>query len=719
MSLISISSGARSVKGGHRRFPLHFLLSSALLLALEIILRISAETGPFFNGFSGLVFTALSVGCLISLLAAIPRSPNAGRAILIVLCELFTIWFLIAYFTDDAYGVFMPPAMIVSEAGNVVGGFSSTLLSVVTKGFPIILLYHVPVILLLFLRKKLVRESRGTAFQLALLLAGVLLFGLLASLCDKAGERSKAKYTYAYSYDSCVRYFGVVTGLELELRNGIFGVPESNIVFDLPEKAAAKETPAAKAEEAVKEVPSAKAVKVPEEAFDGKDAPVGESPEDTALEVPEEAVEYGENAIDVDFEAMEGKVSSIVARLNEYIESVEPTKKNKYTGLFEGKNLILISAESFSRECIDENITPMLYRMANRGIVFEEFYQPSWGGSTSTGEYSWIMGLKPSCPDAMFHIYGKYMPFTMGNQLKKLGYSSHAYHDGTVDYYSRNTTHTLFGYDEYIAIGNGMEEGIDITLWPESDREMMEFTLPKYIGEEHFSVYYMSVSGHFSYYREYNSMADKNYDVYADMDVGEPVKCYLAANYELELAMEYLVEELEKAGKADDTVIAICPDHYPYGLEDSVAWDTGRNYLYELYGVDEMNNQTREHSIAIIWSGCLEDLDEPIRVTGPSYSLDLLPTLSNLFGLEYDSRMLTGRDVLSDAEPLVIWLDGSWKTDVGYFDSIRQTFTPNEAGVEVDQEYIDLHEQIVRNKVLFANNAIECDYYRMVLGGGT
>ena len=210
-------------------------------------------------------------------------------------------------------------------------------------------------------------------------------------------------------------------------------------------------------------------------------------------------------------------------------------------------------------------------------------------------------------------------------------------------------------------------------------------------------------------------MADKNYDIYADMDVGEPVKCYLAANYELELAMEYLVEELEKAGKANDTVIAICPDHYPYGLEDSVAWDTGKNYLYELYGVDEMNNMTKEHSVAIIWSGCLEDLEDPIRVTEPSYSLDLLPTLSNLFGVEYDSRMLTGRDVLSDAEPLVIWLDRSWKTDVGYFDSIKQQFTPTEEGAEVSQEYIDQINQIVRNKLLFAENAIDCDFYGAVL----
>ena len=92
-----------------------------------------------------MALTALSVGCLVTLLSTLPRSAKIGRTILLILCELFTVWFLIAYFTENAYQVFMPPAMIVSEAGNVVGGFSGTVLTVLIHGAPIIFLYHIPV----------------------------------------------------------------------------------------------------------------------------------------------------------------------------------------------------------------------------------------------------------------------------------------------------------------------------------------------------------------------------------------------------------------------------------------------------------------------------------------------------------------------------------------------------------------------------------------------
>lgn len=98
--------------------------------------------------------------------------------------------------------------------------------------------------------------------------------------------------------------------------------------------------------------------------------------------------------MDIDFAAHETSNTKL-SSLNEYVQRVEPTQKNKYTGLFNGKNLILITAEAFSKEVIDPERTPTLYRLATQGIVFEDFYQPAWGGSTSTGEYSFLTGLAP------------------------------------------------------------------------------------------------------------------------------------------------------------------------------------------------------------------------------------------------------------------------------------------------------------------------------------
>ena len=114
----------------------------------------------------------------------------------------------------------------------------------------------------------------------------------------------------------------------------------------------------------------------------------------------------------------------------------------------------------------------------------------------------------------------------------------------------------------------------------------------------------------------------------------------------------------------------------------------------------------RDYSALIIWSGCLEG--QNIVVDTPVYSLDILPTLSNLFGVEYDSRLLVGRDVFSDAEPLVLWPNYSWKTDKGTY--LSGVFTPAE-GVQVEDGYADRISAIVRNKITYSKSVAEKDYF--------
>ena len=97
-------------------------------------------------------------------------------------------------------------------------------------------------------------------------------------------------------------------------------------------------------------------------------------------------------------------------------------------------------------------------------------------------------------------------------------------------------------------------------------------------------------------------------------------------------------------------------------------------------------------------------------IEDPVYSLDILPTLSNLFGVEYDSRLIVGRDVFSDAEPIVLWYDYTWKTDKGSYDSSNRTFTPAE-GVEVDEAYVQRIKDIVYNKIYYSREVQNTDYF--------
>ena len=97
-----------------------------------------------------------------------------------------------------------------------------------------------------------------------------------------------------------------------------------------------------------------------------------------------------------------------------------------------------------------------------------------------------------------------------------------------------------------------------------------------------------------------------------------------------------------------------------------------------------------------------------IVVDTPVYSLDILPTLSNLFGVVYDSRLLVGRDVFSEAEPLVLWNNYKWKTDKGSY--MNGKFVPAE-GVEVEDGYEARISAIVKNKINYSQSVAKYDYF--------
>ena len=206
------------------------------------------------------------------------------------------------------------------------------------------------------------------------------------------------------------------------------------------------------------------------------------------------------------------------------------------------------------------------------------------------------------------------------------------------------------------------------------------------------------------YNYESNSMARRHWSQVSDLGYSEAVTAYLACQMELELAMESLVNQLEEAGKLDDTVIVLSADHYPYGLTDE---EYSELLGHEVDPVFEIYKNT-----LILWSA---DIDEPVHVDKFCSSLDVMPTLANLFGLEYDSRLIMGRDILSDEPGLVIFSNYSFITDKGRYDSTTDTFQMWD-GSEPDPEYVAERLSEVQNRVAYSASILDNDYYRVVFG---
>ena len=425
---------------------------------------------------------------------------------------------------------------------------------------------------------------------------------------------------------------------------------------------------------------------------------VEETPEKVELEKEKEY-----NKIDIDFESLiEKESNSTVKNMHKYFSSVVPSEKNKYTGLFKDKNLIFITAEAFDTIAIDKDITPTLYKMANNSYIFTNYYQPLYPVSTSDGEYMNLISLIPKEGVWSFYKSSKIsMPMGFGTMFKNEGYTSYGFHNHTYKYYDRHLSHPNIGLS-YIGCGNGLEKKMNCKRWPNSDYEMIEATTDYYLNDEKpFATYYMTVSGHLNYNFYGNSMSARNKNKVKNLKYSDAIKAYYAAQIELDKAMELLLKKLEEKGVLDDTLIIMGPDHYPYGLT--------QKQMNEVSNIDRSNKFENYHTTLIMYNPSIEKTVIDKTISG----LDLLPTIYNLYGIEFDSRLLMGRDIFSDSEHIVILSDRSWITEAGRYNSVTRKFTKT-TEEEIDDDYIDRINSIVNNRFSMSALILDNNYYKKV-----
>lgn len=626
----------------------------------------------------------LGIGTLYSFLFALPAGTlvfglssffpaRVNRILSWVLLLIYTLF----YATQVVYySVFRTFLSLYSITGtNQVLQFWRQILFAILKSLPILIPMFLPLALMLMIGLKQFRFN-PLIWRYLYLSAGMFAAVQVIPLMflTFSGHQTYSPYDLYYRTSApelSMRKLGMLTTMRLDLQRLVFG-------FQPPEADYSKK---------------------PVTSGTGTTSPTKEKPDDTSS-LPVDVPSYEPNIMDIDFKSMIAKEKNkTVKNMHSYFASLEPSMKNKYTGLFKDCNLIMLTAESYSHYVVDKDLTPTLYKLVNEGFQFNNFYNPVWGVSTSDGEYVACTGLIPKSGVWSFSRSSKkWLPFAMGNQFLKLGYTSRAYHNHTYTYYDRNLSHPNLGY-KFKAVGNGLK----ITKqWPESDVEMIEVTTPEFIKDKKFHAYYMTVSGHLNYSYYGNQMASKNRALVDHLPYGEPSRAYLACNIELDRALELLIRRLEEAGVADKTVIALSADHYPYGLS--------LDNLNELAGHEVEQNFELYKSSLIIWKKGMT----PVKVDRVSTSLDIIPTLSNLFGLEYDSRLLMGQDILSDTPPLAIFCNRSWITDKARYNASTNT-VENFTGKPLPENYVSQINRIVNDKFKFSADILDKDYYRIVL----
>jgi lipoteichoic acid synthase len=642
------------------RFYLFFFL---LVFYTEMVVKIYCFGGASFKSilYTGLFSASLSLGCAF-FCSLWSKKINQILTIIFVSIIVLLCMAQIVYFT--IFGTFGTLYSLYVGADAITGFWSGTVSGIISSIVPLLFVL-IPSVVFIKFSSKFVPDKRQNLNTLLKIVLGSIIFYLLALLIiiNNSSGIMPDRYLYRNSFipNLTVDNFGVMTTIRLDAQNLLF----KNII--------SSPQPPIEEEETEEEQP----------------------------EKPERRPEYGYNVTEINFdELIENENNETIIEMHKYFSSVEPTKKNKYTGLFEGKNLIWIVGEAFSTLALNDEVTPTLSKLAGEGFVFNNFYNPVWSVSTSDGEYVTLTGLIPKSGVWSFRQSSKiYMPYGFGNLLSSLGYSCKAYHNHYYNYYDRHLSHPNLGYD-YKGLGNGLKV---TEVWPESDLEMMQVTIPNDITQTPFHTYYMTVSGHLNYTTIGNTMAKRNWDAVKDLEYSDPCKAYLACNVELDKAISYILEQLELAGELENTVIVLSGDHYPYGLTDEE--------LDELAGYEQEKKFEKFRSTLIIWSASME---EAVVVDKVCSSLDVMPTIANLMGLEYDSRLVMGRDILSDSSGLVIFNDRSWITDLGRYDAKQNLFTPIE-GVTISETYAKNILKKVNNAFYYSAKILEKDYYSKVL----
>ena len=557
-------------------------------------------------------------------------------------------------------------------ATDQVMTFYSEGIKVIIQNIVGVILFFLPFILLLIFNKYFAIRKINWKFNLIKLVSAIsvfLLFILSLNINKDSINSAYELYYHVSNNELNIKKIRVLNAFRLDLQRNIFGFEEKISIID------------------------------PDDYYDEDDSDSKEEPD-------EPVIVYEYNNLDIDFDSLIASESnSTIKQMHEYFKNESGTLQNEYTGVFEGKNLILFMAESFNEIAVREDITPTLYKLVNSGFKFNNFYTPTIS-STIGGEFQELTGLVAASGFLSPWKSGEnYYPFGIATAFQNLGYNTYAYHNHTYTFQSRHKYLASLGFDNYLGCRNGLEDRINCKEWPESDVEMIDTTFDDYINsEEPFMVYYVTVSGHGDYGFNYSAMARKHKDDVAGLNYSEKPLAYLAAQIELNDALELLIARLDAAGELEDTVIALVGDHYPYYLSIDEVNEISS------YQKDEVVERNRSNFI--LWNSEMET----IEIDKVGSQIDVLPTIYNLFGVQYDSRLIIGKDILSTEPGLAIFGNSSWVSDKGtYFASSGKFVSKN--GEEVSEDYIKYMNRVVSNKITMSRYIMQNDYYRKVLGG--
>ena len=417
---------------------------------------------------------------------------------------------------------------------------------------------------------------------------------------------------------------------------------------------------------------------------------------------------YNQKNIEIDdnewIKLMNEEEDVMIKDLHHYFINNKINDKNSYTGLFEDKNVIVIMMESVNDIFINKDLYPNFYRLLNNGFYYKNNYSPRNSCSTGNNELSGMIGLYSIYSECTANSYSDNIyPESIFNLFKNKGYKVTSMHDYTEQYYQRRKIHTNVGSEKYYDVDDlKMTYNTREETWA-SDEEFMTKVvdiLNNYKKNDKFMTWLTTVTSHQPYGdslygNKYLNLLEnekyKNYDI--------KVKRYMSKLKVLDNGLGILLDGLDKQGKLDNTVIVLFGDHYPYGISKNLLEPAIPYSVEEKYELERVP--------LVIWSN---DIEATTFNQYTSY-INLVPTLANLFNLDYDSRYYVGEDLFSNNyHSITVFADSSWKNEYAFYDASNSTITYYTDKTYTKDEILKI-SNIVEKKIYYSNLAIRFDYF--------
>lgn len=424
---------------------------------------------------------------------------------------------------------------------------------------------------------------------------------------------------------------------------------------------------------------------------------------------------------------------SALRTVKEYYESNKyEHKTNEYTNIFEGKNIIVIHAESIQKFVMDlkfndVEVTPNLNNLAREGIFFSNFYSQVGVGTSSDTEFTFNTSLMPSNRGTVFVNFYDREYISIPKLLNNKGYYTYSMHANNGEFWNRNTMHETLGYNKFYSKDSyEIDEVIGLGL---SDKSFFSQSVPKMkeIKESQTNPFYgllIMLSNHTPFsdlelIPEFPTTIDIKINgekITREYINNTKLGNYIRSVHYSDEAIGELIKNLDSEGLLDNTVLVIYGDHdarlnyedynllYNYNpIEDKIMTEEDKRYIK----FNEYEYEINKKVPFIIWT---KDKKYSENITTPTGMIDVLPTLGNMIGIH--SKYQLGKDIMNikDGENMVTFTDGSFITSKMYYNAPKGEIYPLNSE-PIAEEYINLRVNHSSEIIEISNDII---YYDLI-----